>query len=271
MEQPDIQNPALWRLLVLFGRNTLSAVAISTVDDTQTAIVTVPCDSKSTAAVEEAVYSVPMLTADFSRVDVLVDTPHYLVAPAALTADERHAAAAYSCLSDDEEVLRSDAIAPLNASVEWSCNAAMADFLARTFRNPTVMCRVTPLLRYLGVRDAGGNSAKTYVHLGAGVVNTVDVVVIDRDGSLLACTTKDAPTAVDATYWAAAVMRQSGLDPAKDSVYLCGDPSLRMAALPMLRRVAANVLPLIYPSAALRGTHDMMKVPFPLILIPLCE
>lgn len=64
---------------------------------------------------------------------------------------------------------------------------------------------------------------------------------------------------------------QTGLDAATDNIYLCGDTSARLALAPELSRYAANVLPFIFPSAALRGGHDALKAPFPLILIPLCE
>ena len=44
MEQPEITNPTLWRLLVLIDRTSLRAVALSTVDDVQTVSFNVPFD-----------------------------------------------------------------------------------------------------------------------------------------------------------------------------------------------------------------------------------
>ena len=274
MEQPEITNPTLWRLLVLIDRTSLRAVALSTVDDVQTVSFNVPFDPTAAsmlAAVEEAVYAVPMLTADFATVDVLVDTLDYVVAPGELGDEAAEAAATYCCIADEGDPLFIDRVDTAGVSVVWPCDTELAHFLARTFRNPRVNCRVTPLLRYLGAKNAGGNAAKLYAHLTAGQGAVVDLIAFGRDGHLMLCTTKAVPATADAAYWIAAAMREAGMNGATDNVYLCGDPSARMALAPELSRFAANVLPFIFPSAALRGGHDVIKAPFPLILIPLCE
>lgn len=275
MEQPEISNPSLWRLLLLIDGTAIRAVALSTVDDVQTLAFSVPFDPTASggllAAVEEAVYAVPLLTADFAAVDVLVDTPHYLVAPSEIGPEALEASARYCCLADEGETLLTDGAVGHDTAVVWPCPEDLSNFLARTFRNPRVSCRITPLLRYISAKNAGGNGAKLYAHLTGGVRAAVDILAFGRDGSLLLCTTKDAPTVADAAYWVMAAAREAGLDPAADSIYLCGDTSARLALAPELARYAANVLPYIFPSAALRGGHDAIKAPFPLILIPLCE
>lgn len=274
MEQPEITNPTLWRLLLLIEHTSIRALALSTVDDVQTVAFTVPFDPTAPGllqAVEEAVYAVPLLTADFASVDVLVDTSDYIVVPSSLGREAALEAAVYCCIADEGEELHADDIPALQATVVWPCLAELANFLARTFRNPRVGCRVSPLLRFFGVKNTGGNAAKLYAHLGGGVNPTVDMMAFGRDGSLLMCSTKPAPSVPDAAYWIMAGAREAGIDAATDSIYLCGDTSVRLALAPELSRLAANVLPFIFPSAAFRGGHDVLKAPFPLILIPLCE
>jgi len=274
MEQPEISNPSLWRLLLMIESSALRAVALSTVDDVQTVVFSVPFDPTASgllAAVEEAVYAVPLLTADFASVDVLIDTRHYLVAPAEIGSEAMEKSARYCCLADEGEVVLTDGPVGQNIVVAWPCLEELSNFLARTFRNPRVSCRITPLLTYISAKNAGGNTAKLYAHLTGGPRQAVDLLAFSRDGSLRLCTTKDAPTVADAAYWVMAAAREAGLDPAADSIYLCGDTAVRLALAPELGRFAANVLPFIFPSAALRGGHDTQKVPFPLILIPLCE
>lgn len=273
MEQPEISNPSLWRLLLLIESTAIRAVALSTVDDVQTVSFGVPFDPTASglvAAVSEAVYAVPLLTADFARVDILIDTQNYIVAPSGL-GDGGFDAARYCCIAGEDDDIMCDSVAAAGVAVYWSCNRELANFLARTFRNPGVSCRVTPLLRYLGAKKAGGNSAKLYAHLTGGASPGVDLISFGRDGALKLCTGKAAPDVADAAYWIMAAAREAGLDPAADSIYLCGDTSRRLALAPQLARYAANVLPFIFPSAALRGGHDAIKAPFPLILIPLCE
>lgn len=274
MEQPEISNPLLWRLLLMIDGSAIRAVALSTVDDVQTVSFSVPFDPTAPgflAAVEDAVYAVPLLTADFASVDILIDTRHYLVAPSGLGSSVIEESARYCCLADEGEIVFTDQFIGQNLAVAWPCPDELSNFLARTFRNPRICCRITPLLKYLGAKNEGGNTAKLYTHLTGGVSPAVDLLAFGRDGSLRLCVTKDAPTVADAAYWVMAAAREAGLDPATDSIYLCGDTSARLALAPELGRYAANVLPFIFPSAALRGGHDALKAPFPLILIPLCE
>lgn len=274
MEQPEITNPTLWRLLLLIERTSIRALALSTIDDVQTVAFTVPFDPTASGmmqSVEEAVYAVPLLTADFATVDVLVDTPDYIVVPSSLGREAALEAASYCCIADDSEEVLVDDIPSLQAAVVWPCLSELTNFLARTFRNPRVCCRISPLLRFFGAKNTGGNAAKLYAHLNGGVNPTVDMMAFARDGSLLMCTTKEAPGVPDAAYWIMAGAREAGIDTAADSIYLCGDTSARLALAPELGRLAANVLPFIFPSAAFRGGHDVLKAPFPLILIPLCE
>ena len=196
MEQPEISNPSLWRLLLLIDGTAIRAVALSTVDDVQTLAFSVPFDPTASggllAAVEEAVYAVPLLTADFAAVDVLVDTPHYLVAPSEIGPEALEASARYCCLADEGETLLTDGAAGHDTAVVWPCPEDLSNFLARTFRNPRVSCRITPLLRYISAKNAGGNGAKLYAHLTGGVRAAVDILAFGRDGSLLLCTTKDS-------------------------------------------------------------------------------
>lgn len=164
MEQPEISNPALWRLLLMIDGTALRAVALSTVDDVQTVAFNVPFDPTAAgllAAVEEAVYAVPLLTADFATVDILVDTPHYLVAPSEIGPAAIAGSARYCCLADEGEVLLTDELVGQAMSVAWPCSEELANFLARTFRNPRVCCRITPLLRYISAKNAGGNAASS--------------------------------------------------------------------------------------------------------------
>lgn len=274
MEQPEISNPSLWRLLLMIDNSAIRAVALSNVDDVQTLAFNVPFDPTAAgflSAVEDAVYAVPLLTADFASVDILVDTRHYLVAPAEMGAGVIEECARYCCLADEGEAVLTDEFVGQNFVVAWSCPEELSGFLARTFRNPRVNCRISPLLKYISAKNAGGNAVKLYAHLTGGVSPLVDLLGFGRDGSLQLCTTKDAPTVADAAYWVMAAAREAGLDPGSDSIYLCGDTSARLALASELGRYAANVLPFIFPSAALRGGYDALKAPFPLILIPICE
>lgn len=264
-------NPALWRLLVLVDAASIRAVAINIADDSESETVNVALDTTTATpieAVRDAVYTAPMLTADYRKVDILYDTHHYMVVPSALSDSAIAEAAAYGCLCDEGEELIIDRRG--DVAVAWSIPTELKHFFARTFRNPGLCCRISPLLQFLSTYS-GGNSGRVFVHIGAGNAPLVDIIAFGSDGSLRLCTTKTASSVNDITYWAVAALQEAGLDATADTIYLCGDTGWRMALTPELRRYAASVLPFIFPSAAMRGGHDAIKAPLPLILVPLCE
>ncbi len=273
LKLPEIENPRVWRLLLLLEEGGLRVVAVSTVDDSSVIVCGIPFDPSAgdmLAALEEAVYAAPFLLSDFEKVDVLVSTSEYMVAPASLTAEALEAAAAYSAIVGEGESAHTDVVDGTDAVVLWSLRDDVARFLARTFRNPALHCRISPLVRYFSRKTQLGNTGKIYAHITA-EPPVVDIVAFGHDGALRLAVTKPVTAAADSAYWILACAREAGLDPASDEILLCGDNAARHELMPLLRRYAGYVMPVIFPSAAFRSGRDALNAPFPLILIPLCE
>lgn len=268
--ETNTENTRLWRIALQLAPQALSVVQTSTVADASLRRFTLPLDPSQTSlrALEEAVYSMPELLGDFDRTDIIVRTGSYIVVPGELSDDDALSAAAYAQLdnSDDPSTLVIDRTD--SATVVWSIDSDIRNFLARTFRNVPVQCHVSPLLRYLRRRSESGNTAKLYAHLTG---DSIDIIIFSADNRLLLAVTHTAETDTDALYFIMATARHAGLDLTSDEILLFGDAARRMSLMPLVSRYAARVMPLIFPSAALRAGREAFKAPFPLILLPLCE
>ncbi|MCM1068260.1 MAG: DUF3822 family protein [Muribaculaceae bacterium] len=271
-----IERPRLWRLALQLERELLRAVVWSTVEDSTLLQFSLPLDPTLPGhkALEEAVYAAPVLLSDFGRVDVVVRQAHYMAVPHGLDSELQSRLCNYACLSADPDScdLLSGHVGSLDADIVWPLDSGTASFLARTFRNPAVHCHITPLLRYFSRKTLLGNSGKLYAHFHecAGR-REVDIIAFGTDGSLALTATHPLSTDTDAIYYILASMQQAGLDARSDEILLCGHGSTRDALMPALRKYAAYVMPVIFPSAAFRAGREALQAPFPLIVLPLCE
>ena len=242
-----IERPSLWRLALQVDRDALRAVLWSTVEESTLVHFSVPLNPTfpQAKALEEAVYATPVLLSDFGRIDVVVRTDRFLPAPSGLDEDLRIKMLEY-------------------------CRVLC--FLARTFRNPCVTSHIATLSRYFSRRVMLGNSGKLYVHFHQGAdTRAADLIAFGTDGRPVLMTTKEFRTNEDALYYILASMKESGLDLRADEILLCGNASTRDELMPLLRRYASSVMPVIFPSAAFRAGRQALSAPFPLVILPLCE
>lgn len=262
-----VSNPGLWRLSLLSEPDALTVVACSRVDETSLIHARLPFDPSipSTAkALEEIVYANPLLLADFGQVDVVARTIRNTVLPAEAA---KAAEAAGRLLWPDEETVISTPLPPGETLVS-AIDTGAARFIARTFNNPAVTPHLSVLHRYFAHKSRlGGNSGKMYVHLRQ---RDFDVVAFSASKPTVVntyrCENND-----DALYYIIAAAKLAGFDFDRDEMLLCGDAARRAALTAGLRRFAACVMPLIFPSSMFGPGAEAMNAPFELIVLPLCE
>ena len=274
METPVIDNPRLWRLTLGLCPGVLHAVMTSTVADSSLVYRRLPLDSRQPLhkALEEAVYSTPELLSDFDRIDIVVDTESYTAVPDGVGCgiDIIGDVTQIGCGGSEAPAIMCDR--PVSGTqIVWALPEKSFQFLARTFRNAPMRHAVTLLLTYWGSRDEMGNRAKVFVHLSDGSLRRLDLVSYDGGGRLVTVSSKVWEGDTDVLYYVLAGAKLSGFDPVADEVFLCGDGALRHSVTPLLSKYVRHVLPLIFPSAALRAGKEAFKVPFTLIILPLCE
>ena len=267
--KPEIENPRLWRLGIELTPQMLHVVRTSTVEDASLRRMSIPLSGDNyLKALEEAVYAAPELLADYGRTNIVVRTDAFTVIPREADDDFARLCVDAACLADEDvpsETVVDDAEI---AKVAWTLPADVTGFLARTFRNAPLQCHLTPLLRFFSRRTAMGNSAKLFAHIEEGCI---DIMAFRPDGRLNLAVSHHIETDTDALYFIMACAKEADMDVRSDEILLCGEPERRLSLMPLVGRYAARVMPVIFPSAALRAGREAIKAPFPLIILPLCE
>ena len=274
METTVTDNPRLWRLNMLVEGNTLHAVMTSTVADSSLIYRRLPLDSSLPLhkALEETVYANPELLADFGKINILSDTASYTLVPDDYDGDAADIAdiTQIGRGNDIDIAVNADPSAS-GAKVIWTMPQDAQLFLARTFRNAPMRHTMTVLLTYLQRRGALSNRAKVFAHLRDGVPHRADIIAYDAAGQLRTATSKVWENDNDILYYTLAASRTASFDVETDELLLLGDNVLRHSVTPLLSRYVRHVMPMIFPSAALRAGKEAFIAPFPLIILPLCE
>lgn len=222
----------------------------------------------SGAALQEAVYSNPLLVAPFGRVDILVRTARHALLPAA-QADA--ADLLPSLLGWEVESLAQEDVfitpADDNYIVVAAADAPTLHFLRRTFGPAEPRHPLGPLLRWFGTRSLLGNSGKIYVNIGYG---RYDLLAFNSLGAAVA-TTLPAATPDEMCYYILAAAHTAALPLADCEIHIAGRSEVRTALTAALSRFAPTVLPAIFPSALLAYGQKAFGAPLELSILPLCE
>lgn len=259
-----------WRLSLQVCHDALEAV-LRPIGDTDSqgllwSRISFTTDISESQALQEAVYANPLLVAPFGRVDVLVRSPRFLLAPAADAAEVATEVAALFGWDDaDEETLISEADGTY--AVVSRADTATVNFLRRTFGGVELRHPLAVLARWFGRRSLLGNSGKIYVNIGTG---RYDLLTFNSLG-LATATSLPAASPTDMCYYILAAGQTAGLRPDDCEIHLAGDPALRTALTAELRRFAPIVVPAIFPSALLAYGQKALGAPLELSILPLCE
>lgn len=220
-------------------------------------------------AVEEAIYANPLLlNGCFERVECLCYGNNYAMVPALVACnDDRLQAVARATFGNDAvaegEVLTDDIDSM--QGLAFCCDKSLISFLRRTFSNPVIRHRMTPLLRYFRGQRHHSADGKMYVHFSPG---SVDIIVYGND-TVRFVNTFNVREPLDAVYYILATRKLCGLSAESDELILAGDAESRKAVMPLLRRYVARVLPAIFPSALYRAGREALTAPFELTVLPL--
>lgn len=269
-ENLNIDNPRLWRLALELDNDAIGVVATSTVEDGALCQFAIPLNTATESrlkAIEEAVYSTPVILGDFDKVDVVIRTYDFLTIPSDLVPEAAAEVAKMLKIATDDSRIYIDTLSG-STNIVWAIPEEIAAFFARTFRNPTMQCHISPLIRYFNIKTALGNHSKIYGHLWR---NSVDIIAFDETGNLRLATTKTVATPQDAAFFLLSTAEQCKFHQDTDEIILCGDASMRESIMPLLRRYFNYVLPMIFPSAAFKAGRDALNAPFPLVIQLICE
>jgi hypothetical protein len=259
-----VDNPALWRLSLLLCANSLEVAAVRTTGEADVISASIPLSAES--SFEEAIYANPLLLAPFGKIDIVVTTPDCYILPADTVADSAalDSLEQMMCNRSVRTVRYTDDIDSRNGLM-FRLEHRVANFLTRTFGAVVPRHRLAVLAQYFSHKSRLGNTGKVYVNLRS---DSADVVAYDSMG-LVSLATYHCPDIADASYYVLAAIKSAGLDPAVDEILIAGDPARRAALSAELRRFANCVMPAVFPSALYHASAG--KLPFELVILPLCE
>jgi hypothetical protein len=264
-----IETPSLWRLSLLVDDDNLVVVANSTVEDASLIHVKLPYDSAAASpirAIEDVIYSNPLLLSDFNKVECVVRSKQFLITPASVD-EQATTAIAKKLWTDGNLTVMIDQVPQLDINIVWAIDTQLINFMVRTFSNPRIVHHLTPLTRYFSRKSRLGNSGKMYVNIHR---NYIDVIVF-RSGKASLINSFEYQDKDDATYFILAAAKEAGFNLDDDELLVCGDVALREQIMPSLRRFVNYVMPVIFPSTMFRAGKEALNAPFELILLPLCE
>ena len=178
LDKEMIKSPQMWQLLMEPVVSSLHVMAFSPFEHHALISGDLPLDATMPAlsAFQEAVYSNSLLTSDFRSVTVLLPQERFLVIPSEGELSEDAALEAFSKAFPAPNPegtggqLLTEHLQGLHCSVAMEVDKELLNFLRRTFNNPRVSHRLTPLCRYFGHRTRFGNSGKLHVHLHRGCI-----------------------------------------------------------------------------------------------------
>ena len=218
-------------------------------------------------SLESAVYDNPGLLLDYGSVTLLWRTPRLALMPGFVTDDAVAAEVLRACWPADDaepefETL-SDLWPQLDTRIEYEVPAMTANFMRRTFVNPSMHHALSPQAVWFGSRHGGRSRGKTLVNLRR---DAMDVVVLGHRAPLLV-NTFDCTETADAAYYLLAMRDALGLRQT-DEIIIAGDSRRRSALTPVLRRYVAYVMPAIFPAELFRAGRAVLSCPFETAIAP---
>lgn len=263
-----LANPTLYRLILMVSDTGVDVVIKSRIEDN--GIIHRRIDfnpgAEPVAALEEAVYENPLLTADFHATDVIVDNNRFfLMSHADATEEETARRIALLWPYDRTGIEYQAFVSPVEDGrtvMVTAVDRKLAAFLRRTWGNPRVIHRLGIAARYYAFKNKLGNMGKIHVRLAGG---RTDVVALGRDGIMLV-NSFETPSVDDAAYYTLGCAKYLDYDNDTDRILAGGDAALRDEYLALMRRFATYVVPEIIPPEINAVSKN---IPFEALLLPL--
>lgn len=216
LEKDLIPQPELWKLRLFLDIGTLWVALVPPVDSEQLIVRNFTIDPAAPAphkALENIIYSNPLLLSDFKEVTCFVNSPHKMAVPPQVPSSS-FASLMQTAFPDNNSVIIET---PLGENAPVLLTAIDADtkgFLSRTFYNITFHSQFLPLLRFIP-------SLQTPLIAAISLPGVVNVIAKKGDKTLL-LNSFDANHPETAAYYLLAVRHILSLDDKPVSLFTCG-------------------------------------------------
>ena len=240
MTDPQIDT-SLWKLWLRLSNTSLTTIMIgpeSVESSVRFSVTELQPASTPLRSLEEAVYSTPMLPADFASVVVMIDTPDFaLMPPVDSTTAEM---AARTLMPDALEGSEPITSAPLGLNQEVALtmlyDAQQLNFLRRTFANPLITHPLAAVGQYLShINYSAGDPRRAWAIMTA---DTLLMFCFDTNGRITFANRYAIGSESDAAYFILAAL------PTDCRLMIGGPSALRNAVAELLRPYVDPVMPI---------------------------
>ncbi len=267
-----ISQSELWRLVLMLDEGALHVALYPPVAREEIIWRTFPLDSAAPdrlRALEDIIYDNPLLLNDFRRVDCIIDSPNHVLVPELTEPELFPLLMSATGTAEDPEETVAFPVAE-NALLLQELEPDTTAFLRRTFFNIQFHARTPVLARYLISHSGGLKPSRAIVLMGD---NRLTFMAI-RDNRLLAANNFKFRSRTDAAYYVLSAMNSVGFDPADQNVDLAihgesltADDTLAGTLRPYVRNIRA----VPFPTLRYRVSRSTLLIPFPLLVLPICE
>lgn len=226
-----------------------------------------PDNTERRKAIETYIYDNPLLLSNFKSVTALMESRSFLTVPdtVAQSAEPTALLRAADSDIDTRSAVIADNLTQFNADILTPADAATANFLLRTFPGLRMHNPIFPFTRYCHTNLSKGNTIKAFVNMR---VNSLDIVIMSSN-TLWLINRFEYRDINDAAFYILSCTEEPADEIAE--ILIGGEREQRDALMPLLRKFRPYVMPMIFPSAMFRAGADAMKVPFDLVILPLCQ
>lgn len=271
IDTQNFSNPSLWYAAIKISSSEVHYELFNNLEDNSLIYKSINLTADNgthLSCVENVIYDNPILLQDFGRVRVIIDTTKFMLVPTELVAEDSKDMLFAKVFPDYEGEVMVNEIKGSNASILFGVDKGLVSFLKRTFQNLMILHHLTPLCEYFHAKNKGGEEInRAYITVYGDKVD----ITICANSSLLFANSYTIKGSGDAVFYILNIWKQLGLDAMRDELHICGDTHLRDELMPVLREYITYVLPVVFPPAIFKYGKDIMKVPFNMILLPLCE
>ena len=265
-QEITIQHPEAWELLVSLQGKRVRYILFTPAVANSLYIDEVECAEDSLQGLEDAVLNTPVLLDDYKRVRIVVYPQHFVLFPQDVSDEDCTALLHEAFPADDGDAAVS--LMPKNGvKVAYLLPCGIQAFVGRTFNYPVVVPHLVPLGEHFKSLVRSDDRKRLLLHLAD---NRTDLAVYEGD-KLMCLNSYPFINGADVTYFTLGAWRSQSLDQLKDELQIMGDNELQSKILPTLREYVKNVMPAVYPAAAMRLGRNAMQAPLELILLALCE
>ncbi len=265
----EIHRSELWTLILRVSHNAVKFILYNDEEENSLISRELPIDTNTTdylKALQNCIYDNPVLLHDFKKVAVLVESPHFVIVPDALSDDDSmHDLMDYVYVTDrgDCEICE---LENGRSSIAYTLPKGVGAFFCRTFFSPLVVHQLVPLVRYSCEKSAKSSLAKMMVHMSDGVMD----LCVCRNGELMMANTFKYKDTDEVVFYILNAWQNLSLDVRSDELQISSEKNMRDVIMPQLRKYISFVMPIIFPASAMKIGQDAIKAPFDLILLSQC-